>query len=227
MNNIINIGSRLECFFTGRLVDEEKTTAEYRMHNPVRRETVMVHDEPWEGSISCYHVIIKDGDIYRMYYRGGSGVTLRSFICYAESTDCLHWVKPELGLFDFNGSKDNNIIIDESLHPNIDNFFVFKDTNPACPPERLFKAVSLYNFPTENGPDPEGGLRVYYSADGIHFRKGELLLDADTGAYERHILGRGIRKIPLLFQRISSRSRGNAFVGFRKRDTGRQIHGIS
>lgn len=184
MNNIINIGSRLECFFTGRLVDEEKTTAEYRMHNPVRRETVMVHDEPWEGSISCYHVIIKDGDIYRMYYRGGSGVTLRSFICYAESTDCLHWVKPELGLFDFNGSKDNNIIIDESLHPNIDNFFVFKDTNPACPPERLFKAVSLYNFPTENGPDPEGGLRVYYSADGIHFRKGELLLDADTGAYD-------------------------------------------
>lgn len=180
----INISNRLECFFTGRLVDTEKTTAEYRMHEPVRRETVMVHDAPWEGSVSCYHVIIPDGDKYRMYYRGESGLNLGGVICYAESNDCIHWTKPELGICEFNGSKKNNIIIDKTLHPAIDNFFVFKDTNPDCPSERLYKAVSLYNFPTENGPDPEGGLRVYYSADGIHFKKGELLLDAKTGAFD-------------------------------------------
>lgn len=181
---MINIYDCIECFFTGRLIDEDKTTAEYRIHQPVRRETVIVHDKPWEGSVSCYHVIILDGDKYRMYYRGESGLNLGGVICYAESEDGIHWEKPELGICEFNGSKKNNIIIDKTLHPAIDNFFVFKDTNPACPPERLFKAVSLYNFPENGWPDPEGGLRVYYSADGIHFEKGELLLDANTGAYD-------------------------------------------
>ncbi len=69
MEDIISIDNHLECFFTGRLVDMKNTSAEYRVHNPVRRETVMVHDELWEGSTSVYHVIIKDVDIYRMYYR--------------------------------------------------------------------------------------------------------------------------------------------------------------
>ena len=188
MEDIISIDNHLECFFTRRLVDMKNTTAEYRVHNPVRRETVMVHDELWEGSTSVYHVIIKDVDIYRMYYRGGScgesRATWHQFVCYAESNDCLHWVKPKLGLFEFNGSKENNIILDSSLNPNIDNFFVFKDANPACPPERLYKAVSLYDIPNESESKQDCGLRVYYSSDGIHFSKGEILFDMSIGAYD-------------------------------------------
>ena len=88
---MINIYNRIECFFTGRLIDEDKTTADYRIHQPVRRETVITHDKPWEGSVSCYHVIIPDGDKYRMYYRGESGLNLGGVICYAESNDGIHW----------------------------------------------------------------------------------------------------------------------------------------
>ena len=32
--------------------------------------------------------------------------------CYAESKDGLRWTKPELGLFEFDGSKENNIVWD-------------------------------------------------------------------------------------------------------------------
>ena len=32
-------------------------------------------------------------------------------VCYAESTDGLEFVKPALGLFDFRGEKDTNIVV--------------------------------------------------------------------------------------------------------------------
>jgi len=34
-----------------------------------------------------------------------------AFICYAESGDGIHWKKPNLGLHEFRGSKDNNIAL--------------------------------------------------------------------------------------------------------------------
>ena len=29
---------------------------------------VLVHDAPWEGDGCDFHCIVRDGDIYRMYY---------------------------------------------------------------------------------------------------------------------------------------------------------------
>ena len=47
---MINLGSRREVFFDNFLVDEEKTTAEFRIHQPVRKGVAITHDEKWEGS---------------------------------------------------------------------------------------------------------------------------------------------------------------------------------
>lgn len=91
---MLSIGSRRECFFDEYLIDTERTTAEFRLHEPVRRECVLVHDAPWEGDGCDYHNIVKDGDLYRMYYLGlwmlekGKGKDI--YVCYAESTDGLH-----------------------------------------------------------------------------------------------------------------------------------------
>ena len=38
--------------------------------------------------------------------------TGESVVCYAESKDGLHWEKPSLGICEYNGSTDNNIILD-------------------------------------------------------------------------------------------------------------------
>ena len=46
---MINIGSRRECFFDTFLINEEKTTAERRLHKPVRREVLLMMDKPWEA----------------------------------------------------------------------------------------------------------------------------------------------------------------------------------
>ena len=78
------------------------------------------------------------------------------YACYAESKDGLRWEKPELGLFEFEGSKRNNILW---AGPRLDNFTPFKDTNPDCRPGERYKSVA-------SGP---GGLFAFKSDDGIRW----------------------------------------------------------
>ncbi len=57
-----------------------------------------------------------------MYYRGSTfrmpGRNDHETTCYAESDDGIHWRRPKLGFYEFDGSKENNIILmnDEAIH---------------------------------------------------------------------------------------------------------------
>jgi hypothetical protein len=159
-----DIGTRRELFVDGQLI-EKLAGAERRLHHPVAREIVITHDAKWEGAGSGYHSVIHDGDIYRMYNRGSAlGVkdgrlTIgKQVYCYAESRDGIHWKKPDLGLFEFDGSKKNNIIWDGV---GVHNFAPFLDTRPNCPPASRYKALA--------GTAHEGGLFAFQSPDGIHW----------------------------------------------------------
>ncbi len=162
----IAIGTRLEPLVDEFLIERMTGGAELRMHRPTPREVVIVHDAPWEGNTSGYHTVLRDGDVLRMYYRGhaidASGplkMAHSEVTCYAESRDAVHWTKPELGLFDWEGSKANNIIWQgEGSH----NFSPFLDTNPSCPPEARYKAI---------GGTSRTGLIAFKSSDGIHWSK--------------------------------------------------------
>jgi len=132
------------------------------LHEPIRRDIAIAHDEPWEGNSSGYHTVFRDGDVYRMYYRGGLQVLKgeppahKNFGCYAESKDGIHWTKPKLGLFEFQGSKANNIVWDgQESH----DFTPFKDPNPVCRPDAKYKAVGRAN----------DALSALKSPDGIHW----------------------------------------------------------
>jgi hypothetical protein len=78
------------------------------------------------------------------------------FIGYAESKDGKNWIRPELGLIEFNGSKKNNLVW---ASPKLDNWSCFKDTNPACAGDARYKG--FYNV--------HGGLMAIKSNDGIHW----------------------------------------------------------
>ena len=114
----IEIGSHRELFIDSYLVEKFQGDAELFLHKPRPREVVLVTDKPWEGNTSAYYTIFRDGDLYRMYYRGSHydetkrEAAHREVTCYAESKDGVVWTKPELGLFEFNGSKRNNIVWD-------------------------------------------------------------------------------------------------------------------
>lgn len=45
----INISNTRECFFDDMLIDTNKTTAEFRLHRPVRKNTVLVPEGEWSG----------------------------------------------------------------------------------------------------------------------------------------------------------------------------------
>lgn len=131
---------------------------------PEPREVVLVTNEPWEGNTCAYYTIIQDGDLYRMYYRGSHTVDMKStheeVTCYAESTDGRRWNKPRLRLYEWEGSRENNIVwMGIGTHA----FTPFLDTNPECPPEARYKAVS------RGRPKAAKGLYIYQSPDGIHW----------------------------------------------------------
>ncbi len=187
---MINIGKSRECFFDDYLINTDKSTAQTMLHKPIRREEVLRHDAPGEGSRCCYHNFFYDDLIkkYRMYYLGMSIDADGKFIpgirvCYAESTDGVHWYRPKLGIFEFNGSKENNIITDICESPRLDNFFVFRDDNPECPKSERYKAILrkvLKGDPKEVLCD--FCLRCLVSHDGIHFKDGFSV--HEHGAYD-------------------------------------------
>lgn len=177
---MINIGNRRECFFDSFLLDEGKTTALPLLHSPILREKCFSFDAEWEGCSCGYFNFFYDEEInkYRLYYlairTNQYGVAQDGVrVCYAESDDGIHWERPNLGLVEFNGSTVNNILLNKEQHPRLDNFFVFRDDNPACPTEERYKAI----LRKVNRGDPKEvhcdfALQCLVSSDGIHFRDG-------------------------------------------------------
>ncbi len=199
---VIPIGHDRECFFDYYLIDKGLSTAELRIHQPVLREPVLTHDAEWEGSGCCYHNLFFDDSYkgidgknekgtYRLYYKGWQSPSSEPnakpqypiVACYAESADGIHWVKPNLGIVDFKGSKENNIVLSAGFNHtgDIDNFMVFRDDNPECPPEMRYKGNSSCHLNDAEGKRVKS-LRLYYSADGIHFTEGDVI--TTRGAFD-------------------------------------------
>lgn len=163
----VDIGSRRELFVDNLLVGELAGDAQLKQHQPEAQEVVLVTDKPWEGNTCAYYTIFQDGDLFRMYYRGShydeqakqSGHP--EVACYAESTDGIHWQKPNLGVVEWEGSTDNNIVYDGiGTH----NFTPFKDENPNCPADQRYKALGRGKGKAVRG------LYAFSSPDAIHWK---------------------------------------------------------
>jgi hypothetical protein len=158
-----DIGSRLEPFVDDYLIDRFGGSARLVLQKPLPKEVALVADKKWEGNTSAYYTVIQDEGKFRLYYRGShfdesaKKATHPEITCYAESTDGLHFTKPELGLFEFEGSKANNIVWSGS---GTHSFTPFKDSNPHCSPDARYKALTAV----------KGGLLPLKSADGIHWQ---------------------------------------------------------
>ena len=164
---VITISDRRELFVDAFLVDHLRGNAELQMHQPIPREIVLETSEPWEGNGTNYVTVFQDKGIYRMYYRathyswlgGKDRPEHRDVYCYAESRDGIVWQKPILGLFEWDGSKQNNIILDGiGGHA----FAPFRDLNPHCAPDALYKAIGWSG--------PAKGLYAFKSVDGINWK---------------------------------------------------------
>lgn len=137
------MGNRLELFVDDYLIDAIQGDVQLQLLKPEAQEVVLVTDKPWEGNTSGYFTFFQDGDVYRMIYRGWQHDVQKKaehqeVTCYAESQDGIHWIKPDLGLCEWQGSKQNNIVW---LGPGTHNFTPFRDDNPGTPAESRYKAL--------------------------------------------------------------------------------------
>ena len=160
----LEIGSRRE-LFVDRCLIERLDNTRLTLHEPRDEGEVLRYDQPWEGPFCGYDTVIRDGDAFRLYYRGKAGGKdgTGEVTCYAESPDGVRWTKPKLSLYEAAGTKDNNIIL---VAPGVThNFSPFLDAKPGIPKNERFKALGgvLDNH------NPAGGLRAYTSEDGVHW----------------------------------------------------------
>lgn len=162
----IQLGNRRELFVDRFLIDTLQGV-ELRLHEPQSGGVALRLDKPWEGIVSGYITVIKDADRYHMYYRGRPSTThadasaeAAEVACYAQSPDGIHWTRPNLGLFEVAGTRENNVILTEPKNVT-HNLSPFVDTRPGVPAAERFKAV---------GGTGSAGLFGYVSPDGVHWK---------------------------------------------------------
>ena len=160
----IAIGDRRELFIDHHLIDKMNNTR-LVLNRPRDEGVVLKFDKPWEGLFCGYCTIIKDGDLYRAYYRGrpkaGHDGDENEVYCCAESKDGHHWTKPELDLFPRAGHAKTNIVLANAA-PITHNLSPMLDTRPGVPTGQRYKAF---------GGTVHSGLVAMCSADGLEWQK--------------------------------------------------------
>ncbi len=159
-------------FFIDDYLVEDLADITRTLHQPVKDpgNPVLTPSGAWEANPYLYGTVIYDEDesIYKMWYMSynyGEPLAVRTVILYATSEDGVNWIKPNLGLFSFNGSTDNNIVLTIYGYHDMYNPSVVED--PLDPdPDRLYKMI-WWDFVTAGN----AGLCVAFSPDGIHWTK--------------------------------------------------------
>jgi|GEM_PF-235302 len=148
----------------------EMNSPERHPANPVVALGAAGSVDSW--AVQFYGSVIKDGDTYRMWY---SAVSLedrkdksmppseRWRVGYAESDDGVNWTKPDLGLVDYRGSTNNNLVKMEPFFGTL-NLKVIKDEDDPDPSRRYKMGAHVF---FQRNDRLVGNLAPYVSPDGL------------------------------------------------------------
>ena len=195
----VEVGSRKQLFVDDLIIDETRgVTRTLNQPAKYVGNPVMIPLYPWEGRLELYGTVWRDADGgFRMWYQGlgGMGIppldyqesslmdlegqesTWKGFdptallmnVCYATSQDGVHWERPNLGLVEYQGSSDNNIVLLDAGFGN-----VIKDTRDPDP-NRLYKSLfwESPDFDPSGKPNTGESVSVAFSPDGLRWTKYE------------------------------------------------------
>ena len=169
--------------FTANLVLAMEAPEKYR-GNPVL--TIGKPGDPDEWQLRYFGSVIRHNGKFKMWYvaldygafidqpnAGGLANDGRGYwFAYAESDDGIHWIKPDLGLVEFRGSRHNNLV---EMPKGVKGYHVIVHYEPDEPdPTRRFKMlprlVSFGDLKVSTPMGVGGGYVPLYSADGLHWR---------------------------------------------------------
>jgi hypothetical protein len=127
--------------------------------------------------VQFYGSVIREGGKFRMWYvaydddTANKVASARWRAAYAESADGVRWSKPSLGLVEYRGNKNNNLILTDPSPLGFVNLKVLLDADDPNP-ERRYKISTHVYF---HHHTRLGTLAPFASADGL---KWKLLTDA-------------------------------------------------
>lgn len=136
---------------------EQSESIALHVNPPQQREVVIRVDKPWEQlMISLFLTVLDDGGKLRMWYicRDKNNVPN---VAYAESADGVNWSKPNLGIVEYEGSKDNNLVGLDSLEGA-----VYRDER--APAEQRYSYIT-------HVLEADGGMVRFHSPDGLRWTR--------------------------------------------------------
>lgn len=159
-SDVLQIGSERQVFIDGRFVQQPKDV-QLVVHPPRKTgERTLVADAAAEGpDIGCYVCTMWRDGTYHMWYDAAGGIR------YARSKDGITWEKPRLGLTEYKGSRDNNIVLGSGAN-GVDEVnsegMAFYD--PAAPEDQRFRFATRIS-------DEFKHTVIFSGPDGIHWRR--------------------------------------------------------
>jgi len=143
---------------------ESSQNATLTVNPPAFDALVLIADKPWEkGGITSYGNVFFDPNAheYRLYYVPINLDAPPGFcLALATSKDGRNWEKPNLGAVEWNGTKENNIVLLEQREGTV-------IIDPKASSEHRYAFLSSH---------PELKTRLFTSPDGIHFTMKEILI---------------------------------------------------
>lgn len=131
-------------------------------------------DAPDSWAVQFYGSVIRENGKFRMWYVAAGSDRVKRIgprsspwrVAYAESIDGVTWTKPNLGLVEYNGNRDNNLVL---LDPRMGvlNLKVLHEPDESNPAQR-FKLGAHVWFPKNDVR--LGTLAPYGSKDGYRWR---------------------------------------------------------
>jgi len=129
---------------------------------------------PDEFGVQFYGSVVRHEGRFKMWYVAADreiGRDARCIKCwrpaYAESKDGIHWEKPNLGLVEHSGSRENNLVLMEPAPLGMINLKVLIEPDDPDPARR-YKMVAL-TWWWEHGKRGRGTLCPLFSTDGLRW----------------------------------------------------------
>ena len=192
---MIDIGSAKQLFFDDFLI-ESLTNAKQGLNPAVKVDDnpILRPERPWEGNFMRPFTVIFDptDQIFKMWYTastvtvrlenwkpvpgGASGLvwdTRGEVMCLATSEDGIHWERPSLGLVEFDGLTDNNILPEKENLPTAPGFLDLHENDPA----KRYKALLMIGSTHTRGMQ----YNLFYSPDALNWTPYEDNPVIDTG----------------------------------------------
>lgn len=156
----------MKIYFLDEKNIEESDNTYIVFNKPFSYDNVLEPKYNWESYYYMYFTVLEYKKLYYMFYRAQPhkkyiSSPFEGYMCLAISNDGIKWDKPSLGIYDFKGSKNNNILYGDPNAVETSETVMFLDKNPET--SHIFKAVCKDCFVSDFGT------KIHTSNNGINW----------------------------------------------------------